>query len=464
METKTARLRPRGLARVRAEGNAGDLASVIARIDGITKTIEDQSKAAAKASELIPINESIKKVTADLEQVSKDLAALKLNPAYGAAARTYKRHKKLRAFTGKDGDTLAYRSGMWLAAAVFGHARAAKWCQDNGLAIVQDKSDEQAAIVGRVTGQIGSGVFAAAGESVNTAGGFLVPAEMENTIIDLREEYGTARRLARVWGMGSDTKNVPKRESGLTAYFTGENTAATESQKGWGNVSLVAKKAAVLTRYSTELDEDSIINMADDLAQEIAYAFAVLEDACLWLGDGSPTYGGIHGILLKIIGLSSAVDAVSGHDTFLEVDATDLVNLMAKTPKFALRNARFYISQVGFSTSLARLAIAAGGNTQDTLAGPQNYRFQGYPVEIDQTLYGTSGATNHNGKPIILFGDLSLAAAFGNRRGITIMASGHRYMEFDQIGILGTERFDVNAHSLGSATVAGPLSALIAKT
>lgn len=459
MQTATARKsRARGLVRARAE--AADLSSVLAQIDSISKKIEDNSKFAVKADALVPLNDAIAKVKSDLEQVSKDITALKLNP-YGSAARAYKRHKKLRAFKGKDAETEAYRSGMWAAAAIFGHAAARQWCNENGLKFDRDKSEEKPAIAGRVD----SGVFAAAGEGINTAGGFLVPAEMERTIIDLREEYGTARRLCRLWPMASDTKNVPRREGGLTAYFTAENPSAgvTESQKTWGNVQLVAKKAAVLTRYSTELDEDSIINMADDLAQEIAYAFSVLEDACLWNGDGSPTYGGINGIRGKILGLASAINAATNHNTLAEVDATDLMNLMAVLPKYALRNARFVCSQVAFATVFARLAQAAGGNTQDTLAGPQNYRYQGYPIEIDQTLPGTSGSTDWINTATIFFGDMELAAMFGNRRGVTIMASGHRYLEFDQIGILGTERFDINAANLGSASVAGPLAGLIMK-
>jgi len=49
----------------------------------------------------------------------------------------------------------------------------------------------------------------------------------------------------------------------------------------------------------------------------------------------------------------------------------------------------------------------------------------------------------------------------GERRGITIKRSDHRYFENDQIGILGTERFDVNVHDMGDTVVAGPLVSLV---
>ena len=85
----------------------------------------------------------------------------------------------------------------------------------------------------------------------------LVPEQMMASVIDLREQYGVFRQEATIVPMGRDTVNWPRRTGGLTAYFVGENTALTESQVSWDNVNLTAKKLGVLTRFSTELDEDS---------------------------------------------------------------------------------------------------------------------------------------------------------------------------------------------------------------
>jgi HK97 family phage major capsid protein len=49
----------------------------------------------------------------------------------------------------------------------------------------------------------------------------------------------------------------------------------------------------------------------------------------------------------------------------------------------------------------------------------------------------------------------------GTRRGITIATSEHIYFETDEIGIRGTERFDINVHDIGDTTNAGPIVALI---
>jgi HK97 family phage major capsid protein len=111
--------------------------------------------------------------------------------------------------------------------------------------------------------------------------------------------------------------HCPKRRaSGVTAYYVGENASITESQKGWDQITLTAKKLACLTRISTELAEDAAINVADDLAREMAYALATAEDTAGWNGDGSSTYAGITGVKTKFVAgvgsYVSAVDAATG--------------------------------------------------------------------------------------------------------------------------------------------------------
>src|SRR3989442_141596 len=121
---------------------------------------------------------------------------------------------------------------------------------------------------------------------------------MEQSIIDLREKYGMARKMARRRQMASDTKSIPKRTGGVTAYFVEEdNSGITASDKTWGNVNLSAKTLAALSIISQALEEDSMIDVVDDLANEQAYAFASAEDGCWLVGDGTSTYGGMTGLI-----------------------------------------------------------------------------------------------------------------------------------------------------------------------
>lgn len=350
-----------------------------------------------------------------------------------------KRYMKLKAFKGEGADENAYRVGQWIMGTIFDDADARQWCKDNGV-----------------------GITKALSEGVNTAGGFLVPTEMMNSIIDLREEFGVFRQWSQLVPMSSDTLNWPRRTGGLTAYFTPENTVGTESNATWDNVSLVAKKLMVLTRISTELAEDAVVSVADLMTREIAYAFAVKEDACGFNGDGTSTYGGIRGITTLLIDGShdaGKVAATSGHDLFSEIDATDITKLMGTLPQYAQARAKFYCSQLAFATVFERLTASAGGNSVSTLDGAVQYRYLGFPIVISQSLPAVS--TTLANSIMLLFGDLALAAAMGERRVVTIKRSDERYFDQDQIGILGTERIDINIHDAGTQTVAGPIVGLM---
>jgi HK97 family phage major capsid protein len=263
--------------------------------------------------------------------------------------------------------------------------------------------------------------------------------------------------------MSSDTLDWPRRTGGLTAYFTAENTAVTESTTAWDNVNLVAKKLAVLTRMSTELSEDAVVSVADILTSEIAYAFASKEDDCGFNGDGTGTYGGIRGLtVLAIDGSHNAgkYTAASGHNTFATLDNTDLTGLIGTLPQYALPGAKFYVSQLGFAQTFERLIATAGGNSISTLDGSIQYRYLGFPIVISQKLPAI--ATTLTTKAMLFFGDLSLAAAMGERRVVSIKRSDERYFDQDQIGLLGTERVDINVHDMGDNTTAGPLVSLVA--
>lgn len=298
-------------------------------------------------------------------------------------------------------------------------------------------------------------------EGVNTAGGYVVPTPLSNSIIDLRETYGVFRQNVRVMPMSSDTLMIPRRTSGTTAYFVGENSAITESQKAWDGVTLTAKKLASLVTYSSEINEDAIISLADDLAFEIGYGFALKEDQCGFIGDGTSTYGGIVGAAVAINDGTHAAGiatAASGNVSFETFDLDDFEAAMGKCPQYALPNAKWYISAYGYATSMARLQYAAGGNTVSNIAGSSGQTFLGYPVVISQVLNSTAGSDVSKIK--CLFGDLRLAAKLGDRRMLTIATTNERYFEYDQIAIKGTERLDIVVHDLGDGTNAGPIVAL----
>jgi HK97 family phage major capsid protein len=364
-------------------------------------------------------------------------------------ARTMPRFGVLRNFQGDNAAERAYRFGQWFLAAR-GIGFAQKFCRENGIAITRAMS-----------------------EGVNESGGYLVPEEFGNDLIDLREQYGVFRRNAKMVPMISDTRSDPRRTGGLTAYFEGEGDAGTASDKSWDRVSLTAKKLFVLARYSSEVTEDAVINMGDDLAGEIGYAFANKEDLCGFVGDGSSTYGGMQGVTTKIKGLSGTIANIAGLQVatgtgygtnYASAVLADFEAVVGLLPQYAdTPNAKWYVHRSFYWNVMVKLALAAGGVTGSEIEGARTKRFLGYDVEVTQVMPKTSAVS----QVCALLGDLRLAASFGSRRDTTIAISEHSRFANDQIEIRGTERFDINVHDVGNASatagsrVAGPIVGLI---
>jgi len=426
-------------------------AQAIADLDSITddqRTEFDARMASVKQLEGdIARHEALEAATAsnsvDVQASPKRPTPIQIEDRPKIAPRL--RAGKLRFFKGANAEEEAYAAGQWALATLWGNKQSQRWCASNGIPMIQN----------------------AASEGDNTKGGFLVPDVMERTIIDLREDYGVFRQIVKITPMSSDYVSVPRRQSGLTAYAVGEGATFTDTTKLWSQVNLTARKWGVLSLYSSEIADDAVISIAEDLANEIAYAFAVAEDGAGFNGDGSSTYHGITGVVTKfnnqVSGGAStyagALDAASGHDTFAEIDATDLVNLTAKLPKYALGRAAWICSQPAWSTVFQRLQAASGGNTVMDVAGKMQYQYLGYPVIISQSM--PTATTDLSDTVMLLFGDAYSAITMGTRRGITLATSSERYFESDQVAIRGTERFDINVHDIGDTSTAGPLVALI---
>lgn len=361
-------------------------------------------------------------------------------------------HSSVQSFTSGatrgDNARLAYRYAKWFVGAVLGAERGAddyavitrarQYCKDNGIPIVRAQT-----------------------EGEDTAGGFLVPHEFTNDMIDLRERFGVFRRNVRIVPMASDSRSQPRRKGGLTAYVIGEGKGATESKKNWDRVGLSAKKIGCLARYSSEIAEDALVSIGDDLASEIAYAFSQFEDTVGFVGDGSVDHARITGAVTKLQNLASAAGVITATgNTWDEFTLNDFLTLIGTLPEYAeTSNVKFFCSKLFWSTVMVRLAKEANGNSESDIISGGKKQFLGYPVEVSQVF--PKAATND--KIMCLFGDLRLAAMMGDRRRTTIRTSEHVHFEEEEIAIAGSERFDINVHDIGDTVAAGPLLALKCK-
>jgi HK97 family phage major capsid protein len=343
---------------------------------------------------------------------------------------------RLRAFKGPDAEERAYRAGMHLKGYTLGDAEARRWCVDHGV-----ESRAQAG-------------------SVNSLGGVLVSDILALEIIRLVESFGVVPSEFRRVSMNTDSMLVARRTSGLSARPIGENAAPSTSDVTFDNVNLVAKLWGIDNRVPNSLLEDSVIDLADAMAVEVAQSFAEAFDNAGLIGDGGSTYHGTVGVAYAINDgtHSASVATATGRATFDALTLTDFTNLVAKAPLFARRNAKFFISPAGYGSSMLRLMVANAGNNAADIAGGANLQFLGFPVVLCHPLQ--SALTGTTGTVACLFGDMSQAATYGERRGVTIKTDASRFIEFDQTLTFATSRVAMVAHDLGSASKAGPVCAL----
>jgi HK97 family phage major capsid protein len=365
----------------------------------------------------------------------------------------------VRNFTGPGAEVRAYRFAQWFMAGPLARLhegaasplveRAERFCREQGVALERAHT-----------------------ASVNESGGFLVPAEFTSDFIDLRERYGVFRRNARVVRMGREDLHSLRRRGGLKAYPLGAGESFTESEARWDGIELHARKWGVLARYEAELSEDSITNFGDELAGEMAVAFALSEDECGFIGDGTSRYHGVAGVATRLRELDPDVANIAGlveasGDTWDEISRADLLSVVERLPEYAdTPDTRWYCSRKFWANVMLRIIYEAGGAAAAALAeGARVKYFLTYPVEIAQVMPRKSAPS----QVACLLGDLRQAARFGDRKQLRLAVTESNRTEFaeDLLTIRGVSRFDVNVHDVGNASEdedereAGPVVGLV---
>ncbi len=416
------------------EEQEASLRSLEAKADKLRERIEFLQRVAAKNAELRSVLERSAPAKAIDTPEVKEIAVEKREYAVP------KSHGPLKAFRSSEA---AYRAGMHIKGYVFGDAEARRWCNDHG-----------------VESRVQAG-------GINSLGGVLTSPELSSEIIRLVEEFGVFPQQAKRVSMNSDTLVYARRTGGLTARPVGENVEVTASDLTFDNVELTAKIWGVANRTSNSLLEDSVIDLADAMAVETAQAFAEAFDNAGFIGDGTLAYHGVTGVATKILqsAYSAGVVTATSNQTFSDLTMKNFTDLLARLPLYARnRNARWYISPAGWGAAMLRLAMLpggssnAGGNTGDNVAAGFGETFLGYPVTLVQPM--ESRLTGTTGGLACLFGDLSQAAIFGERRAISIKTASERFIEYDQTLTFATTRNAMVVNDLGSTTKAGPVVAL----
>ena len=123
----------------------------------------------------------------------------------------------------------------------------------------------------------------------DSSGGYLVPAQAMPEFIEMfRAEAVCIRMGARVIdGLTGAPVTFTRQTGGATAYWVGENKEITESALSVGELKMIPKKVAALTKLSNELIRMSSPGAEALTRQDFAVALGLAVDLATLRGSGS---------------------------------------------------------------------------------------------------------------------------------------------------------------------------------
>lgn len=123
-------------------------------------------------------------------------------------------------------------------------------------------------------------------EGTDARGGYTVPEIWAKKIYDLMQEHSKLLPLCEIVNMTSDTWLAPTVTAGSTAYWVAELGTITASNLTFGQVTLTAKKVAAKIQLSTELEEDSLVEIMKLVSNQMAQDLAIAVDSEILNGTG----------------------------------------------------------------------------------------------------------------------------------------------------------------------------------
>lgn len=252
-----------------------------------------------------------------------------------------------------------------------------------------------------------------ANETTSADGGYAVPVEMSNMIIDfIQSRGGIARRLATVIPMTSKTRTITKNTAGTNVYWVSENAAKTTFKLVLDRVTQTAKKLTALNIQTEELFADESVGLDTYLMGLVANDIALEEDRVLLTGDVSGLSDPFNGLLYV-----SGATAITKEGQTLSAD--DLITQYNALNEEVSATAEWIMNTAGRS-KVMKLKDNEGRPLFQMLASAPNGTLLGRPINLTSKLLNTMGT---GAQSPIIFGDIKKAAIVSPRAELAVAVS-----------------------------------------
>lgn len=233
-------------------------------------------------------------------------------------------------------------------------------------------------------------------------GAYVVPQGFSDQMVEAMLQAAVVAGVATKFTTASGTGDlmVPAATAHPSAALTAEAASITESQPTFAQITLTSYKYASFVQASTEVLEDSGINIEAYLARRCGEAVGRQLGANLVTGTGSSQPQGI------VVGSSLGVTAASA--TAITMDEV-LSLLHSVAPQYRQKSSCAFLMADATALKLRTLKATGSGDYiwQPSVQAGQPDSLLGYPVYVDPTMPAAT-----TGLKSVLFGDMS---AYGVR-------------------------------------------------
>ena len=256
-------------------------------------------------------------------------------------------------------------------------------------------------------------------EGTDSEGGYLVPLEIQSTLMMLLNQYGVARPACTVIPIAREEISMPKLINGVQVYWIGEGVTIPQTQPSFSEFRMIVKKLAALVPMTSELLSDSVIPIANLLATLFANALSKEEDRVIFTGStivGDP----FNGIFGDPSVNSFILPATKTH--FTDITSDMLAEITSTLIPAAADGANFYMHRTILNVvRTLKNSIGEYIYSPDIQPGTPGTLW-GYPIVLSEVMpaIGTSAA----GKPFIIFGNME-HYYIGDRQSLSISRSDH---------------------------------------
>lgn len=124
---------------------------------------------------------------------------------------------------------------------------------------------------------------------VDTAGGYLVPAQYMAQLVELQRAKAVCERMGAtvMSGLTGSPVEIPKQSGGATLYWVGENADITESDQTYAQIKLTPHKAGALTKMSNRTIALTNPAMEGIVRADLAKVLALGIDLAALRGSGT---------------------------------------------------------------------------------------------------------------------------------------------------------------------------------